>query len=63
MNILEETLQGSKQYGSVLSEFKERSEVIKDFTSGLTTVEDSSCGYLFEDDLQLKLPSVTKCRD
>ena len=45
LNILKEMLQGSKDSESVIPEFKKRSEVMKDSTSGLTTVENTLCGY------------------
>ena len=44
LNILKEMLEGSKESESFVPEFKKRSEVMKDFKSGLTTVENILCG-------------------
>ena len=45
LNILKEMLDGAKESESVIPKFKKRSEVMKDSTSGLTTVENRLCGY------------------
>ena len=42
---MKEMLDGAKESGSVIPEFKKRSEVMKDSTSGLTIVENRLCGY------------------
>ena len=46
LNILKEMLEGSKESESVIPEFKKTSEMKKDSTSVLTTVENRLCGYL-----------------
>ena len=43
LNILKEMLEGSKECGSVIPEFKKKSEVKKDPTFGLTSVKNSLC--------------------
>ena len=45
LNILKEMLNGAKKSESVVPEFKKRSEVMKNSTSGLTTFENRLCGY------------------
>ena len=45
LDILKEMLEGSKESESVIPESKKNSEVTKDSTSGLTTVENRLCGY------------------
>ena len=45
LDILKEMLEGSKESESVIPESKKNSEVMKDSTSGLTTVENRLCGY------------------
>ena len=45
LNVLKEMLEGSKESESVIPEFKKKSEVKRDSTSGLTTTENRLCGY------------------
>ena len=45
LDILKEMLEGSKESDSVIPESKKNSEVTKDYTSGLTTVENRLGGY------------------
>ena len=40
LNVLKEMLEGSKESESVIPEFKKKSEVKRDSTSGLTTTEN-----------------------
>ena len=49
LDILKEMLEGSKESESVIPESKKNSEVMKDSTSGLTTVENRLCGYFCSD--------------
>ena len=66
LDILKEMLEGSKESESVIPESKKNSEVTKDSTSGLTTVEVENrlCRYFCSETIfQLKSPSVNRCRD
>ena len=45
LNILKKMLDGANESQSVILDFKKRSEVMKDSTSGLITFENRLCGY------------------
>ena len=51
LNILKEMLDSANESQSVILDFKERSEVMKDSSSGLIIFENRLCGYFCSENI------------